>query len=868
MTDEESRPLLGEHHDESYHREASSINRERRSFEVSSESTPLLHRRNDDLSTYGGIESPRASSPASATASSDDDPKKPRNKVGWTVVCGLFTVGAIIVILILAFIVPALAKQYVKEAAVFEPTNLSVESATSDGVRTRVQANVVLDANRVRSGPVKNIGRFVTWVGREVETDQSHVDVYLPEYGNLLVGSASLPPLKVSIRNGHVNHLDFEANLVAGKVEGLRSIAVDWLEGRLESLLLQGRATLRLRSGLLSLGEQTLIDSITYKGDDFPSFPHVTLTEFNVHDIDSPDDEGAMGVDVSVSVRTNSPFSLRIPPLGFKVLIDNCSPRDPYISIADVVTDEVAVYPGHRTAVNVSGIIRGLSDELTANCPGGKRSPLDSLLTSYIHGSQTVVYVRGADTPSLGAPRWMTDILKTVTVPLQFTGHALDNLVKNFTMSNVHFSLPNPLAEPDTPESEPTVSALVKVLIGVPEQLNFDLDIPQVRAKADVYYQGKQLGILNLKEWQSANSTLIQDSDNTTALQVEFPMNKAPLEVTDDDVLTDVLSSLIFEGNTVKLRVSANVDAKISTGLGEFAVRGIPAEGKITVKPPYGGSLSGAWKPHLESLELGTTTESSLQVKTKVNFTNPTQYSATVPLLDLLMIYNATKIAHVTAKDVTIAPGTNTGVDVDLQWSPLDLSGPSGVLAGQELLSRFVSGFNTSVVVTTHEGSVPALPKLGQALSRLGLEVHVPKLTPGGNNDGDPDRPGDGTSHKGFIQDATLHLWSSTAEFALFSPLNHTTPQVTSIEATAFYERDHEVGQINYSEPFLIPPGLSHSPRLPVQLNLSGIGYDALKRAVGGSLDLDTVARVGVRIGNFSEVIRYRGKGIKAKVTL
>ncbi|KAL4921241.1 hypothetical protein BDW62DRAFT_175259 [Aspergillus aurantiobrunneus] len=767
-----------------------------------------------------------------------------------------------------SFIVFAVVKQYVKEAAVFESTNLSIESATSEGLRARVQGDVLLDADRVQTTPIRNIGRFVTWIGREVETSQSEVNVYLPEYRNTLVGSASLPSIKIRIRNGYVNHLDFEADLVAGNVEGLRSVAIDWLEGKLGRLLLQGSATLHLKSGLLSLGEQTLIDSIIFEGDDFPSLPDVDITEFNVRDVDSPDDEGAMAVDASISALTDSPFSLRIPPLGFKVLVANCSPRDPYISIADVVTEEIAVIPGHRTLVDVSGIIRGLSDELTMNCPGEKRSPLDSLLTSYIHGSQTTIYVRGADVPSLGTPRWMADILKTVILPLPFTGHALDNLVKNFTMSNVQFSLPNPMAEPDTPESLPTVSALVKVLIALPEQLNFDLDVPRVRAKADVYYRETKLGILNLKDWQPANSTLARDADNSTALQVEFAMNKAPLEVTDDDVLTDILSSLIFEGKPVRLTVAANVDAEISTGLGKFAVRGIPADGKLTVKPPYGGSLPGDWKLHVQSLELGATTESSLLVRTMVNLTNPTQYSASVPLLDLLLVYNATRIAHITARDVTIVPGANTGLNVDLQWSPLDLGGPSAVLAGQDLLSRFVSRSNTSVLITTHEGTIPALPKLGHAISRLGFEVQIPKLTPGGDPDSDPDQPGDNNGHKGFIQDATLHLWSSTAEFALFSPLNHTSLEVTSIEAQAFYQHDKEVGSIIYYIPFSVPPGLSHSPRLPVDLNLGGIGYDAVKRAVGGTLELDTIAKVGVQVGNYNDTIHYRGKGIKAKITL
>ncbi|KAL2809961.1 hypothetical protein BJX63DRAFT_423438 [Aspergillus granulosus] len=855
MADGASRPLLGEHPDDSPH-QSPSIYEQRQSFEVSSESTPLLHRRNDDLSTYGGTEPSRASSTASGTLSSDDDPKKPRKRIGWTFICGLFAVSAIIAILILAFFVPSVMKQYVKEAAVLKPTNFLIQSTTSEGVRARIQGDLFLDADRVGGGPVRNIGRLVTWIGKEVETGESQVEVYLPEYHNTLVGTASLPPMKLNIRNGHVNHLDFEADLVAGDIKALRSVAIDWLDGRLEHLNLKGTANFHLKSGLLSLGEQILTDSMSFKGDDLPSLPDVDITRFNVHDIDSPDDDGAIAVDVSASALTDLPFSLHIPPLGFQVLVANCAPNDPYISVADATTNDIKLIPGSRTVVDVSGIIRGLSDELTTNCPGEKRSPLDALLTNYIHGLPTTIYVRGADFPSLDTPKWVTDILKSVTVPLPFTGRALDHLVKNFTMADVHFSLPDPLAEPDSPESRPTVSALVKVLIGLPEQVEFDLDVPRVRATADVYYHKRKLGVLNLKEWQPANSTLVHDIDDSTALLVEFPMHKAPLEVTDDDVLTDVLSSLIFQGKPVQLTVSASVDAEISTSLGEFAIRGIPAGSKLTVKPPYGGSLPDGLRPQVESLTLGDTTESSLTMKTTVKFTNPTQYSISLPFVDLLLVYNSTRIAHVTMKDAKIIPGTNTGILLDFRWSPLDLGGPSAVLAGQDLVSQYISGRNTSVTITTHKGTIPSLPNLGQSLSRLGFEVQIPKLPPG--HDG-PD---------GFIQEATLHLLSSTAEFTLFSPLANTTIEVTSVEAQAFRNHDEEVGTINYHDRFSVPPGISHSPRLPVDLKLGRIGYSDPWRAAEGSLDLDTVARIGVEIENYKDIIHYHGKGIKAKVKL
>ena len=100
------------------------------------------------------------------------------------------------------------------------------------------------------------------------------------------------------------------------------------------------------------------------------------------------------------------------------------------------------------------------------------------------------------------------------------------------------------------------------------------------------------------------------------------------------------------------------------------------------------------------------------------------------------------------------------------------------------------------------------------------------------------------------------------------SPFPNTTIEITSVEANAFYQKHEEVGSINYYIPFPVPPGLSTTPRLPVDLNLSGIGYDALKRALGGTLKLDAVAKVGVLIRHYRTTITYYGQGITARVKI
>lgn len=255
--------------------------------------------------------------------------------------------------------------------------------------------------------------------------------------------------------------------------------------------------------------------------------------------------------------------------------------------VADARTAEIQVRPDSPTVVGIDGLVRSLPDELTTTCPGRNSSPLDFLLSGYVQGNETTIFVRGADAALPETPDWMADLLRNTIVPLAFRGHALDNLVKNFTMSDTHFSLPDPFAEPGTPESQPTVSALVKVLIGLPKQMNLKVDVPQVKAIANVYYEGEELGLLNIDKWQDANSTLVEDKDGSSALLVQSPIKDAPLEVTDDAILAKVVQEMLFGSKKVKLRVAATVDTKVSTGLGRFAVHGIPAEANVPVKSMF-----------------------------------------------------------------------------------------------------------------------------------------------------------------------------------------------------------------------------------------------------------------------------------------
>lgn len=296
---------------------------------------------------------------------------------------------------------------------------------------------------------------------------------------------------------------------------------------------------------------------------------------------------GALSVDVQASANIDSPVALMIPALEFSIYVPNCSPDDPYILVADAKTAEINVRPGSPTAVGAQGLVKQLPDELITACPSGDGSPLDLLVSNYVQGRPSTIYVRGAESPSSETPTWIADLLRSVTVPLPFEGDPLDDMMKNFTMTDTHVSLPNPFAEPGAPDAQPTVSALVKVLIGLPANVNISVDIPSVRAHTNVFYHGKQLGIMNIEKWQNAKSTRVELEDGSGALLVEFSIKNVPLQVTDNDLLSQVVQQMLFGKKGVVLHVTATVDAKVATGLGRFAVHGIPGEGDVPVNSMF-----------------------------------------------------------------------------------------------------------------------------------------------------------------------------------------------------------------------------------------------------------------------------------------
>jgi len=236
-----------------------------------SESTPLLSSPSETPRYDGDEDEPESAEIASdASQRRTSSPKPTKDKsIRWPSVIAVTILSLLTAtILISAFIVPAAIQEYAKEAAVVEPTHLSLESITADGIHARFRANARFDAHRVKNEHVRRIGRVVTWLARNVRSEETIVNVFLPEYENLLFGTTTVPPLSLDVVDGHNTPVDVVAKVVPGNADGIRALANKWLKGKLETVQLRGEFSVTLMTGIIPLGTHFVSESMTFEGQD------------------------------------------------------------------------------------------------------------------------------------------------------------------------------------------------------------------------------------------------------------------------------------------------------------------------------------------------------------------------------------------------------------------------------------------------------------------------------------------------------------------------------------------------------------------------------------------------------------------------
>ncbi|TQV91477.1 pre-rRNA processing protein [Cordyceps javanica] len=823
------------------------------------ESEPLLS--GDSVAADTSYGSQTVTNDAASDAPSSQAPLKPhQSKRRWPSLVAMLLLGSVvIVVIVLGFLVPPAIQTYIEKAVVLEPTGLSLDSISFTGIRARVQGNFRMDPARVEDDTARRIGRIAMRIMRTVAAEQTHIKLYVPGYGDAMVGSAVVPPLDLNLVDGQNTFIDVVTDMKLGDNASIKKIVNDWLTGKISELEVKTATALQLKSGFIPLGTHDIVESMVLEAKDAPSIPEYSIQHLNFHQVPlGHGDSQGIGANVSVSIQNEYPVSLTVPRVGFEVLISGCTPEDPKIVVGTGRSSTIDVKPNTEIIAEASGLISKLPQKLTQACPVSELSPLDEFLKHYLGGEDGQIFVRGKQPSDSELPQWLGDMLESVTVPIDFPGSSFDDLLRNFSLTDVKFSLPSPFE----PQGKPRVSGTVVAVAALPEGVDVDLGVESLKSQGNLFYKDKKFGELNLRKWQKASSRKLDSDAKETLIEITSRVDNAPIDITDNDVFSSLASEYIFGSREIIVQARAKLDVKVDTVLGPLVIKDVPAEGKVPVNGLPGDLISNVL-PRVGDIWVRNTTSTAVRVECVVNFTNPTPYSASIPYINLHVISEGNILADVTMQDLLVGQGNVTDVTVSASWDPKGFGGDASREAGRRLISKFLSGKNTSVSIRSHRGSLPSLPDLGEALSRINLTLPTPRL----------ELPGDDSKHNndslpGFIRDAIFHVLTSSATFVLASPLRRNTVHIEYINATAFYNHTEPIARIEHAQSFDVPPGLSETPRLGVQWSRESVGYDRLREALGGSLRLDALAQVTVRLGRWIETLNYEGRGLGAKVRL
>lgn len=659
-----------------------------------SESDPLLPNA-EPLPTYSA--SPPSSTggiPASGTLRRGQQER-------WATVSALTLLCACVLSVIgVAFLAPAAAEHYAQEAVSVDLTSISLHSFTSKGIRVHVKANVGVDAKKVGNWAVRTLGRFGSSVVRSVNVHEFELRVHLPEYENMVLGTAQVPAMTVDVRNGHTTALEFLSDTKPGSFTVVKSLVKDYLSGTLKSLRVVGEVDLKFGKGFLTLGPDHMIREFILNNQgwksripqelrgltnraDIPSTPSFDITRIHAEEVEVGKHKAILA-NVSATVDNPYPLKFDVPPLGFLISLPGCDVGS-QIDTATVVSSEIHIKPKTNIEVDVSGVVRSLPAGLTSACPGTDLSPMDAFLGNYLHGQDAIVYVSGDGSGADDtAPAWLVELLHSITVPVPFPGHSFDNVIQSFSLSHVNIKLPSGEGGPD--ENSPLISANVEVIINLPEQVNVPLDINKLKAIADVAFEKHNFGTLELKKWIPATSEPIPE---THQLRVIGQVRDVPINITDYAVFQKVVTKLLFGAHGVMLGIEGTADANILTSLGDFVVHDIPAAGNITLDGfPGLGSM-----PHLKlnDILITETTAQSLKLTMKLSAENPTPWEAYVPYANVLISSGDQILGNGTITNFHLTKGVNDIV-VNAAWDPLHYSGHAGVKAGEDLMGHYISG--------------------------------------------------------------------------------------------------------------------------------------------------------------------------------
>ncbi|KAF9562726.1 hypothetical protein EC968_005145 [Mortierella alpina] len=580
-----------------------------------------------------------------------------------------------------------------------------------------------------------------------------------------------------------------------------------------------------------------------------------------------PDEDPDGGIAMSAVARINNPskvVSLKMGPISFGIFLPSkAHPNLDKYQIAEVICEDLNLAAGQSNEIKLSGRLLNLDDwtqnndeEVVFDSKSERQLMLGELLSRFIRGEDSDIHVRAlSNDPKV--PSWLSEAFKGVVLDMAFPGSPTKDFIESLDMNHLQFGFS------DSTDSALLNGHLVSVL-QLPPNITFPIKLLKMKPVAWLRSSGGH----NMTSLEILDFLPTKSRQVGTRLDVEVDLEDTRLVVAKNSRPEFYrFLNTSFTQEWIDLGIIGEATALVECGLGTFELGPIPFD--VTSRQRGLGGLMSV-PPVLEKLDVVDSTAHSLTVKATLTLFNPSSISATLGDLSFLWSNRGYVIGMATVTNVHLQPGNNTiecvgmmdpSTDCALKHDPL-CNPELAITASREFISKYISGDNsTTIDVLGYAGST-RIPLLKPMMSSFSITSHLPVI--------DQD----------FLISATIYIILSKLELELQNPLD-TVITVLYLNGTAFFKGER-LGHIlvdfehdfTSPKPILIPAndhkeedsGYVKTPKLPVVFDLSSVGYEALRKALGGSLEVDVVCHIKAKVGSMVMWVDFVKDGVQAEV--
>lgn len=735
---------------------------------------------------------------------------------------------------------------------------VSLVDVSDDSINLHVTGAIKINYNNIENMIYRNIAKMSSMIIGSIYVQLDKVQLFIrtnTAQRKLHVCTLSPQRIQVYLKQDDITDLDIITN-----VDILEENIVKFL-GLIENmkndvpLYITALSNVTIDGNLLHWTKKGVLIETTYNLEKNKLDIPIAVKDLQINSQDS-----MIEVYSKIEIISQFPLNLTLNGMYWDFLVNGCDEK--LISIGEWKSNQISIEPSLPTVFEINGVITEVPSEILDKCTNTDTSPLNSILNHIFIDHSIPAYIRTAQTSSNSLPNWLFYILHENPFKLNIPIPSQRMILEDFNISTLELDIP----KSDSGCLEFNANSNSSMQMYFPALI--PLTIPKAEFNFTLFDNSSNI---ILSGWTTEYSTF-QVFDTDTLLDVIFESGDINFKMDDPTAIGNIISLVLNEdfNSTFHLdidvsfiEVSSNL---LSTSLYDLSIKDINFDLNQYIAYLDLDPLLNELAIIVQDIVFVSSTPNSIDLSIDVGLVNPNSYSFNFPedTIKISVLRNNSHFCNFEVTDLFLPAQSEANITLS---AGIFVDSIDNKLIVNDLISKYISGFLDLAVDFTHISA-----KENENLNKLLQNITIPHIKiPSVKFEHDDIRLGAqplsrGTNPSPFLMSAVIHILTSELELVVFNPVSNAELFVDLYHAEAKFG-DQILGSLARRELLLVPPGVYHSPRLPVKLEL-GIGMDILRRAMNGNIEVNATALFNVKLDMFEADLIYYGSNLKSDVRL